>query len=94
MDLESGGAVPIPTPLNRRYAFDSGLGRRGWVAVQVGYQVGAFVDGGDLHAPVLLPEAWSICPAATDDLILLRRYFGRSTEPGAYRGCSRPRSRR
>ena len=82
MDLDSGETLPIPTPLNRRYAFDRGLGRRGWVAAQVGYQVGAFIDGGDLLAPVLLPQAWSIYPAVTDELILLRRYFGRSTEDG------------
>jgi hypothetical protein len=33
---------------------------------------------------VLLPQAWSIYPAATADLLLIRRYFGGSSEPGEH----------
>jgi hypothetical protein len=91
MDLNTGHAVPVPTALDYggaidggRGAFDLGLSRRGWTAVQVEYQVGAIADGGDVRQPVLLPQAWSIYPAATDDLLLIRRYFGRSSEPGEH----------
>lgn len=84
MDLDTGHADPVPTALDNDGAFDRGLGRRGWTAVQVGYQVGAVTDGGDVRQPVLLPEAWAIYPAATDDLLLIRRYFGGSTKPGEH----------
>jgi hypothetical protein len=91
MDLDAGHAVPVPTALDYgdgidggRGAFDRGLSRRGWTAVQVKYQVGAVADGADVRHPVLLPEAWETYPAATDDLLLIRRYFGRSAERGEH----------
>lgn len=91
MDLDTGHAVPVPTALDHggataagRGAFDWGLSRRGWTAVKVDYQVGAIADGRDARQPVLLPQAWSIYPAATADLLLIRRYFGRSSEAGAH----------
>ncbi len=37
-----------------------------------------------MRQPVLLPEAWSMYPAATDDLLLIRRYFGRSGKRGEH----------
>ena len=82
LNLDTGEHVPVATPLDNDGAFDAGLGRRGWVAAQVQYQVGGYCDGGDLRSPALLPEAWTILPAATDDLVLLRRYFGHSSLPG------------
>jgi hypothetical protein len=84
MDLDTGRAVPVPTALDNGGAFYPGLGRRGWTAVKVQYQVGAILDGGDVRQPVLLPEAWHIYPAATDDLLLIRRYFGRSAVLGEH----------
>lgn len=82
LNLDTGQHVPVATPLDNGGAFDTALGRRGWVAAKVEYQVGAYSDGGDLRSPVLLPEAWTILPAATDDLVLLRPYLGRSGLPG------------
>jgi hypothetical protein len=82
LNLDTGQHLAVATPLNNACAFDHGLGRRGWVAAQVGYQVGAWGDGGDLRSPVLLPEAWTILPAATDDLVLLQPYLGRSSRRG------------
>ena len=79
LNLDTGQHLPVAAPLDNAYAFDHGLGRHGWVAAQVGYQVGAFGDRSNLRTPVLLPEAWTILPAATDDLVLLRRYAGRSS---------------
>jgi hypothetical protein len=78
LNLDTGQVAPVPTALSRRSAFDHGLGRRGWVAVQVGYEVAAFVDGDDPSTPVLLPQAWRMWPALTDDLVLLTPFFGRS----------------
>jgi len=82
LNLDTGESLPVPTPLDNGGAFDHGLGRRGWVAAQVEYQVGGYADGGDLSRPVLLPQAWQMYPAATDDLVLLAPYFGRSSAPG------------
>src|SRR5262249_48075611 len=82
LGLDSGCAVPVPTALDNGGAFDGGQGRRGWTAVQVEYQTAAFVDGGGGRRPALLPAAWSMLPAAADDLVVLKRYFGGSTQAG------------
>lgn len=76
LDLDSGEHHPLDTPLDPTYAFDRALGRRGWVAAKVGYQIGAFADGTRFTDAVLLPEAWMMFPAATDDLILITEYPG------------------
>ena len=77
-DLDTGLRVPVPSSLDGDGAFGRAVGRTGWPAAHVEYQVGAFVDG-DLDDPVLLPEAWQVLPAMSDDLLLLRPYFGRSS---------------
>lgn len=83
LNLETGASVPVASPMDDGGgAFDVGLGRRGWVAVNVEYEVGAYRDGGGLAGPVLLPEAWELLPAASDELVLLRLYPGRSGFPG------------
>ena len=73
--------LPLPLGINEGAAFDHGLGRAGWVAVQVGYQVIALRDG-DLLRSTRLPECWSISPAADPSLVLARRYFGDSRRDG------------
>jgi uncharacterized protein DUF1963 len=76
-----GERFPLPLGVDDSYAFDHGLSRQGWVAVKVGYQIVALRDD-DLFHPRRLPEGWSIAPAANRQLLLIRRYFGRSREPG------------
>jgi hypothetical protein len=70
IDVEAGERLPLALPVDHSYAFDHAIARRGWVAVQVGYEVIALPDGDLLH-PVRLPTAWRIAPAADPDLILL-----------------------
>lgn len=81
IDIDSGQAVPVPSPFSEGGAFDHALARDGWVAVQVSYQVAAYRDGALLD-PVVLPSAWQMFPAAEPDAILLRLYPGRSQRPG------------
>lgn len=88
LNLDSGEAVPIRLPAGVDAPFDRGLGRRGWVAAHVGYDVVAFVDGADMSAPVPLPQAWQVLPAATDDQVLIKRYFGDSILPGEGRSMA------
>ena len=76
-----GERFPMSLPVDDDYAFDHGLPRRGWVAVQVGQQVAALCDGDPFH-PRRLPDSWRLVPAADPGLVLINRYLGRSREEG------------
>lgn len=71
---DTGERLPLPLPVDDSSAADCILDRSGWVAIQVGYQVVGVRDG-DLLRPSLLPDAWSIAPAADPTLVLLQRHF-------------------
>jgi hypothetical protein len=77
LDLDSGEATPVPSPLDGGGAFDNALPRAGWVAVQAGYRVAAYRDG-SLLAPTVLGDAWQMCPARSAAGVLLAIYQGRS----------------
>jgi hypothetical protein len=79
LNLNTGEATPVPSRLDGSGAFDRGLGRKTWVAVQVGYKVAAFRDG-KLADPILLPHAWDIFPAADPDSLLIHIYGGRTQQ--------------
>ena len=83
VDFSSGGVKPVPSWLDQTPgAFDGALGRQGWVAVRVGYKVGAIRDG-ELDEIVELPDAWEMRPGADSSSLLISRFTGRAREDGA-----------
>ena len=76
LDLESGDVTPVSSPMDGKgQGFDHALGRAGWVAVLVQYELAAYRDGSMLH-PTILPPAWRVRPAVSADELLIDVFQG------------------
>ena len=77
--LDTDRRERLAWPFGSDQPFDSGLCRRGWVAVMLGREVLAISDG-NLFDYEVLPEAQKMAPAADPELIVLNsRQPGEST---------------
>lgn len=73
-----GGRVPLSLPGDIG-AFDHGVPRDGWIAVQIEQQVIALVDGAWFR-PVSLGRSWRITPAADPELLIVTRDYADGPE--------------
>ena len=77
-----GERIPLPLGVDEARAFDHAVPREGWVAVQVGEQLVALVDG-DLASPRPLGHVRRfIAPAADPSLVVALSDDGERIEPG------------